>query len=147
LISIMCCNLTQPCEKFQIVPRKKTKNIFKERKQFFLREIICYLKKCKNCNGSRITVFAECMDGEIYFIESIKSKNVRDFLLKNKLIRRLKNLGRSVISSKSIPLNYFDRGKEIPCNVNFSGIKIAPYDTDVLADLKKRKYGNFIRQD
>jgi hypothetical protein len=139
----MCCNLIQQGEKFQIAPREKTKRLFSENGLFFFREIVCYLKRCKNCGGSRITVFAESTDGTVYFIERIRSKNVRHFLDSNTVIRVMKNLGQKLSYYKNIPLKYYDKGKMLPCYVNYSSLKIAPYDTDILADLRKKKMSDF----
>jgi len=141
LISTVCCNLSQKGQKFLIAPREKTKRIFEENGLFFLREIVCYLKKCRNCRGSRVTVFAESMDGEVYFIESVKSKNVESFMLKNKILRELKAVNYSVYGSRRVPLKYFDRGKELPCSVNFSSLRVVPYENDIFADLKKEPFG------
>ncbi len=139
LFSVVCCNLTQTGEKFRIATRKVTEKLFEKGDVFLSREIILYLKKCKNCGGSRITVFAETVNGQIYFIERIKSKNVKDFISKNPPLRKIKKLRLSESGGKGIPLKYFDGGRELPCRVNFSSLRLAPYETDLVLDLKRLK--------
>lgn len=143
LISIMCCNLIQAGEIYEISPREKTRSLFKENGLDYLREIVCYLKSCRTCRGSRITVFAESLSGEIYFIERIRSKNVKSFLTINKVVKKVKKFIPGISGSSGIPLKYFDRGRKLACNVSFSSLKIAPYDNEILNDLKHLKLESF----
>jgi len=137
LITTMCCNRIQAGDIYEMTPRNKTRLIVKTAGLCVVRELICFLKSCQQCGGARITVFAECTDKKIYFIERIKSRNVSDFLRKNQSMKRLKGFGHVNRSFKSIPLYYFDKGKRLPCTVSFSALKVAPYNTDVFGDLRK----------
>lgn len=136
----MCCNRIQAGDIYEMEPRCKTRIITKSAGLCVVRELICFLKKCQQCGGARITVFAECTDKKIYFIEKIKSKNIADFLKKNHSMKRFKSFNRIKKSFKSIPLYYFDKGKKLPCMVSFSALKIALYNTDVFEDLRKLKH-------
>lgn len=135
---IMCCNTVQSALKMLIKPRKYTTELMMSNGLDLKNEYIFYLKNCSICGGSRITVFAECNDGTGYFVDRIKSKNVKSFLKNNPPLKGSKTRNTGGKSSGNIPLYYYDKGKKFACKVNYASLKIVPYDTDVLRGLERK---------
>lgn len=134
---IMCCNVVQTAVKCMIAPRKSTVQLCAGKGLKIKEEFIFYLKSCSVCGGSRITVFAVDTLGVSYFITRIKSKNIKSFLENNPVIKVVKGNQFIKRTSKNLPLCYYDKGKKFKCLVNYSSLKLAPFDSDVLKGLRR----------